>query len=378
MEKLKKIPVIGYFLRILVGIARLPKHIEDLYQKNLEKDRIISEQNECISSLKLELETSKQASKSEIDQLQSMCMQLQNQQILQYNSLSQWNQDRMNEIGQVQDWMKNFEQVKVSKDYLKKLNYRLSLQPTIWGSENRLKISKLASVHSCSFNTNSGTITIGDYTFAGMGVSLLAGSHDQRLTGLLRRDVEIDKGCDIEIGQGVWLASNCTILGPAKVNDHAVIAAGAVIVPNTIVETGAIYAGIPAKCIGYISLADEREPKSEAILEAFERRQNLLFAAGFGELSLRIKDEKEYWGHELVSKKALLLIKDKALTLEYQIDSDAEISVGVLIDGKKEIKKVLQKECGVLTIDEPELLEGVHQIDLVFEEDNIFFVVSEM
>ena len=116
---------------------------------------------------------------------------------------------------------------------------------------------------SCFFNTNSGNITIGDYTFAGSGVSILAGSHDQHLKGLLRRDVEITEGCDINIGKGVWLASNSTVLGPVTIGNNAVVAAGAVVVPGTVIPENTIYAGVPAKCIGKLELEDAQDTTSD-------------------------------------------------------------------------------------------------------------------
>ena len=125
-----------------------------------------------------------------------------------------------------------------TKKGLSELKKELSISPAVWGDEKRLEISEKAAVYSCFFNTNSGHIKIGDYTFAGSGVSILAGSHDPDLTGFVRRNSDFKEGYDIEIGNGVWLGSNSTILGPCKIEDNAVIAAGAVIVPGTHVGRG--------------------------------------------------------------------------------------------------------------------------------------------
>jgi acetyltransferase-like isoleucine patch superfamily enzyme len=74
---------------------------------------------------------------------------------------------------------------------------------------------------------------------------------------MVERMLDIPReGNDIWIGRGVWLGSNAVILGPCKIGDHAVVAAGAVVVPGTEIPSLAIAAGIPAKIIKYIQLSD--------------------------------------------------------------------------------------------------------------------------
>ena len=55
------------------------------------------------------------------------------------------------------------------------------------------------------------------------------------------------EGRDIVIGDGVWIASNATVLGPCTIEANAVIAAGSVVAPHTIVPAGCVYAGVPAR-----------------------------------------------------------------------------------------------------------------------------------
>ena len=152
-------------------------------------------------------------------------------------------------ISDVSNRINDLKELRVTNEYFEKLNFSLSANPTLWGPKERLHISEKAAVFTCMFNTSSGNITVGDYTFAGSGVSVLTGSHDVELTGLPRRDSEITEGNDIVIGSSVWLGSNCTILGPCKIGDNAVIAAGAVVTPGSEVEEGSIYGGVPAKKI---------------------------------------------------------------------------------------------------------------------------------
>ena len=101
--------------------------------------------------------------------------------------------DRLNEINPV--WLEWITQ-RLCRDpeSLRELNREMSVQRTVWGDPARLVIAPGAAVETCLFNVNSGTIRIGRYTFAGSGVSILAGSHDPELRGFLRRDAELAEG----------------------------------------------------------------------------------------------------------------------------------------------------------------------------------------
>ncbi|RMH14348.1 MAG: acyltransferase [Gammaproteobacteria bacterium] len=105
------------------------------------------------------------------------------------------------------------------------------------------------------FNTSSGRIEVGEYAFTGHNVSILTGTHDYRLIGEERLSVFPKEGNDIIIGKGVWIASNAIVLGPCKIGDNAVVAAGSLVKGD--VPSGAIVAGIPAKPIGFLENASE-------------------------------------------------------------------------------------------------------------------------
>lgn len=116
-----------------------------------------------------------------------------------------------------------------------------------WGDSTKLHISDTAAMVNTLFNTSSGHIYVGKYAFTGHHVSIITGTH-QYTKGLHERQVAVPAdGNDIWIGDGVWLGSNSVILGPNTIGDHAVIAAGAVVLPNTNVPSSTIYGGIPAK-----------------------------------------------------------------------------------------------------------------------------------
>lgn len=317
MKHIKKIPVIGYILRVLWAIIKLPKHLELLY-KGIDGVED--------SGLKI----------FELQQWNSDRMRENVELQLEIAELKQWKSDRMQDIVTLQQWnkerlqeIKRLQNLDVDAAYIKKLNYLCSSLPTVWGEEERLHISKLAAVDVCFFNTNSGHITIGDYTFAGSGVSILAGSHDMKLTGLLRRDVEITEGCDIQIGSGVWLASNSVILGPTVIEDNAVIAAGAVVVPGTHVPAGTIYGGVPAKEIGRIDLSQNESTTSFAYRQAMQRVEGVLFRKGWTQKEERSYDGITYIGHVMFGKTAEISVQKKKMEFLCYLENYKECTLTI-------------------------------------------------
>ena len=230
------------------------------------------------------------------------------------------------------------------------LNRSLSSCPTVWGDPAKLHISPNASVHTCFFNTNSGNITIGAFTFSGSHVSILAGSHDPRLRGFLRRDAEYPEGYDITIGEGVWLASGCTVLGPCTIGNNAIIAAGAVVVPGTNVPPDTLYGGVPAHLIRKLDTSEETE--REAISDALDRNRGFLFVSGW---SQKLPDYLPVPAHKLLDDEALVLtdqIKAKLCfrLIDVYIGSESSVVLSVAsADEEKEI--VLDGEQGEIILE---------------------------
>ena len=216
-----------------------------------------------------------------------------------------------------------FDRLCEDRGMLSRLNRGLSISPTVWGDPERLEIDETAAVFTCFFNTNSGRIKIGESTFAGSGVSLLAGSHDPQLKGFLRRDSEATEGCDIVVGKGVWLASGCTVLGPCTIGDNAVIAAGAVVTPGTNVPANTIWGGVPAKQIS--QLEDKvMSADNPAVQRAFEHSNGILFADGWGE---RIPGICKNPGHWLCKESASVITDRAEWTIEYRKEKYGENSL---------------------------------------------------
>jgi acetyltransferase-like isoleucine patch superfamily enzyme len=127
--------------------------------------------------------------------------------------------------------------------------------PFVWDRDaSGISIDADVVLNDALLNSVSGNITIAKHAFLGHGVSLLTGTHDHRQFGLERRSAVPSCGRDIVICEGAWVASNATVLGPCTIGEHAVVAAGAVVVED--VPAYSVVAGVPARVI---SILDRRE-----------------------------------------------------------------------------------------------------------------------
>lgn len=127
---------------------------------------------------------------------------------------------------------------------LKQLQEQLQTTPYIYGGHELKLENNTVKLHNATINLQSGSVSIGYGTFCGHNVCILTGSHT-----LDHSRPTASGGRNIVIGRFVWLASNCTILGPCKIGDRCVIAAGAVVPPRMECEAGWMYAGVPARKI---------------------------------------------------------------------------------------------------------------------------------
>lgn len=131
-------------------------------------------------------------------------------------------------------------------DFVGELSDKLLKVVSIFGPHNRVHLSPLCEMQNAMFNTMSGEIYVGDHTFCGSNVSIITGSHDVAARGKQRMEFTT-KGNDIEIKNGVWLCSNAVILGPCTIHNNAVVAAGSVVLPGTVIGENELWAGVPAE-----------------------------------------------------------------------------------------------------------------------------------
>lgn len=128
--------------------------------------------------------------------------------------------------------------------------------PRVWGDPKKVILRNTIHINDLLLNTRSGTITIEKDTFFGHRCALLTGNHDFRKKGMERLQAVPADGRDIHIKEGAWLGSQVTILGPCVVGEHAVIAAGSLVLADEI-PPGTIWAGTPAKQIKEIDFDEE-------------------------------------------------------------------------------------------------------------------------
>jgi acetyltransferase-like isoleucine patch superfamily enzyme len=114
----------------------------------------------------------------------------------------------------------------------------------------RLHIHPTAVVNNAIFNTGGGHITVGPYVFFGHNVCVLAGVHDIDKFGLERQRAIPRSGYDVDIGEGVWLATNVLVAGPVTIGAHAVVGGGSIVRKD--VEPYTVVAGNPARFIKYV------------------------------------------------------------------------------------------------------------------------------
>ena len=127
-------------------------------------------------------------------------------------------------------------------------------QMAIFGDAARLHIHPTAKVNDALFNLSSGEVTVGADSFFGHRVSVLTGTHDVNTFGPKRQDAIPIDGHDIVIGEGVWVASNVTIVGPCTIGDHAVVAVASLVLDD--VDAYTIVAGHPATVVRVIDHED--------------------------------------------------------------------------------------------------------------------------
>lgn len=116
----------------------------------------------------------------------------------------------------------------------------------VWGDRGRLNIDKITiPLNDLLINTRSGHVAIGEDCFFGHRCMLLTGTHDYSKTGMQRLTSVPDDGRDIVLERGGWLGSDVTVLGPARIGENAVVAAGSLVTGD--VPANTIVAGRPAK-----------------------------------------------------------------------------------------------------------------------------------
>jgi acetyltransferase-like isoleucine patch superfamily enzyme len=86
-----------------------------------------------------------------------------------------------------------------------------------------------------------------DHAFFGFNVCVLTGTHEYTLLDPRRQDAILTAVNNIVIEEGAWIATNVTIIGPARIGAWSVVASGALVRADVPPRT--IVAGVPAKVV---------------------------------------------------------------------------------------------------------------------------------
>jgi acetyltransferase-like isoleucine patch superfamily enzyme len=132
---------------------------------------------------------------------------------------------------------------------------RIRWEPTVYGDERKLHVHPTAVVNDALFNLSSGEITVEEYAFFGHRVSVLTGTHDITVFDRARQITVPKSGRDVVIGRGAWISTNALVLGPCRIGEHAVVAAGAVVISD--VEPFTVVGGTPARELSRITQRPE-------------------------------------------------------------------------------------------------------------------------
>jgi acetyltransferase-like isoleucine patch superfamily enzyme len=127
----------------------------------------------------------------------------------------------------------------------------------VFGQRQKLKIHPSAVVQNTLFNVESGTITVEAFALFGHNVSLLTGEHDITKFNWERQSGVPRTGNDIVVRRGAWIATNAVVIGPCEIGEHAVVAAGSVVIKD--VPPFAVVGGNPAKIIKWIKSGEAKE-----------------------------------------------------------------------------------------------------------------------
>ena len=123
----------------------------------------------------------------------------------------------------------------------------------VHGDRKRIFLGDNCSTMNSIFNVISGEIHIGDNTILGHNCMLLTGTHNfkygQRISLLndIAEEETPKRGRDIVIGEGCFIGSGVIVIGPVKIGNNVIVAAGSVV--NKDIQDSCFVGGIPAKII---------------------------------------------------------------------------------------------------------------------------------
>nr|WP_305071498.1 acyltransferase [Providencia sp. wls1943] len=123
-------------------------------------------------------------------------------------------------------------------------NFQVSSGAKLFGI-NKLYVGNNVFIATNTVINTGGNIILQDDVMIGIGSVIVAGNHT--LEGSSYRFGQREEK-DIIIGQGSWIAANCTVISGSQFPPSSVLAANSVFLFHDEVKSG-IYAGVPAKLL---------------------------------------------------------------------------------------------------------------------------------
>ena len=114
--------------------------------------------------------------------------------------------------------------------------------------KSRVKFGKKVHINDKVFINAVGGVSIGSYSVLSHGVSIISTMNDIERWASKTENEDLHINKEIIIEENVWLCANSTICAGVTIAKNSVVAAGAV-VTNSLLESGCLYGGIPAKKI---------------------------------------------------------------------------------------------------------------------------------
>lgn len=111
----------------------------------------------------------------------------------------------------------------------------------------KIYIESNVSINNGVFLHGAGGILIGENVTLSYGTTILSTGYDVDI--LINSDFKkVHKDKSVKIGRNVWVCANVTILPGVEIANNCIIAAGSVVNKN-ILDSGYLYAGVPAEKI---------------------------------------------------------------------------------------------------------------------------------
>lgn len=135
----------------------------------------------------------------------------------------------------------------------KLINYKLYKQGAIlYGipkliKREKIKIEKKVRINENIFMHGAGGIILKENVTLSYGVTILSTGYDTN-NWAENKIRKAHKDQKVIIGENVWLCANVTVLPGVNIADDIIVAAGSV-VTDSLLESGYMYGGIPAKKI---------------------------------------------------------------------------------------------------------------------------------